>query len=107
MVVAVVLEAALAQRVGPSADDSTVTALYGVWMLVFHAAPSMTMVVALLSAAAGIARWRAFPGWLGVTAMLAAALTLVDSASDLGTAGTSLGPLGIVAFAIVNVWIVG
>jgi hypothetical protein len=39
--------------------------------------------------------------------MLAAALTLVDNASDLATSGTSLGPLGLIAFAAVNVWILG
>jgi hypothetical protein len=48
-----------------------------------------------------------FPSWLAVVATLAATLTLIDNASDLATAGTSLGPLGITAFGVVNVWIVG
>lgn len=104
---ATILEAALVQRVGPGADDSTLQAFYAVWLLAFHTAPSMAMIVALLSAAIAIVRWHVFPSWLAVAATLAAALTLIDNVSDLATSGTRLGPLGLIAFATVNVWIVG
>ena len=104
---ATILEAALVQRIGARADDSTLQALYAVWMLAFHTAPSMAMIVALVSAAIAIVRWHLFPSWLAVVATLAAALTLVDNVSDLATSGTRLGPLGLIAFAIVNVWIIG
>jgi hypothetical protein len=104
---AAILEAALGQRIGQRADDSTVQALYAVWLLAFHTAPSMAMIVALLCAAIAIARWHLFPSWLAVAATLAAALTLVDDVSDLATSGTRLGPLGVIAFATVNVWIIG
>jgi hypothetical protein len=107
MLIAVVLEAALAQRIAPRADPSTLQALYAVWLIVFHTAVSMATVVALLSVAAGIVRWQIFPAWLAAAALLAATLTLIDNASDLATAGTGLGPLGVIAFAVVNVWIVG
>jgi hypothetical protein len=107
MVVAVVLEAALAQRIASVAGDSTLQAVYSTQLVVFHTASSMAMVVALLSTAIGIVRWQVFPAWLAATAILAATLTLVDNASDLATAGTSLRPLGIIAFAFVDIWIVG
>ena len=42
------------------------------------------------------------PLWLPV----AATLTLIDNVSHLATSGTTLGPLGLVAFATVNVWII-
>ena len=104
---ATILEAALAQRIGAAADDSTLQALYAVWLLAFHTAPSMAMIVALLAAAIAIVRWHLFPSWLAVAATLAATLTIIDNVSDLATNGTSLGPLGLIAFATVNVWIIG
>jgi hypothetical protein len=104
---ATILEAALAQRIGARADDPTLQALYAVWLLAFHTAPSMATIVALLVTAIAIVRWHVFPSWLAVAATLAAALTLLDNVSDLATSGTSLGPLGLIAFATVNVWILG
>jgi hypothetical protein len=41
-----------------------------------------------------------------VTALLAAALTVIDVVEDLSSTGSNLGPLGLVAFALSNVWIV-
>jgi hypothetical protein len=64
-------------------------------------------MVALVITAIAIARWHLFPSWLAIAATLAAALTLIDNVSDLATSGTSLGPLGLIAFATVNVWIIG
>ncbi len=104
---ATILEAALAQRIGATADDSTLQALYAVWLLAFHTAPSMAMTVALLCAAIAIVRWHLFPSWLALAATLAAALSLIDNVSDLATSGTRLGPLGLIAFATVNIWIIG
>lgn len=104
---ATILEAALAQRVTTTADDSTLQTLYAVWLLAFHTAPSMAMIVALVATTIATTRWRLFPSWLAVAATLAAALTLIDNVSDLATSGTTLGPLGLIAFATVNVWIIG
>lgn len=101
------LEAARAQRIGANADDSTLQAVYAVWLLAFHTAPSMAMTVALLCAGIAIVRWHLFPSWLAVAATLAAALTLIDNVSDLATSGMSLRPLGLIAFATVNIWILG
>jgi hypothetical protein len=107
LILAVVLQAALAQRIAPLADDSTLQAFYALWGLVFHTAPSMGMAVMLLCAAAAIFKSAAYPRWLASIGLLAATMIAVDDTSDLATAGTSLGPLGIVAFILVNVWIVG
>lgn len=107
LIFATILEAALVQRIGATADDSTLRACYAVWLLAFHTAPSMAMVVALLTAAVATVRWHTFPSWLAATATLAATLTLIDNVSDLATRGTSLGPLGLIAFATVIVWILG
>ena len=38
---------------------------------------------------------------------MAAALIVVDVLEDLLTTGTNLGPLGLVALGLANVWIVG
>lgn len=65
------------------------------------------MIVALLCTAIAIVRWHLFPPWLAIAGTLAAAFTLIDDVSDLATSGTSLGPLGLIAFATVNVWIIG
>jgi hypothetical protein len=104
---ATILEAALVQRITTTADDSTLQTFYAVWLLAFHTAPSMAMIVALLATAIAIVRRRVFPSWLAAVAVLAAALTLIDDIFDLATRGTSLGPLGLIAFATVNVWILG
>ena len=105
-ILGVVLQAALVHQIAPVADDSTLLAAYAVWDRVFHTAPAMGMVVVLVSAVAGTRRSSASPTWLTGTALLAAALTVIDVAEDLSTTGTNLGPLGLVAFALSNVWIV-
>jgi hypothetical protein len=94
------------QQIAPAADDSTLSALYAVWDRVFHTAPAMGMAVVLISAVAGRSGSRTYPTWLTVTALLAAALTVIDVAEDLSSTGSNLGPLGLVAFALSNVWIV-
>ena len=104
-ILGVVLQAALVQQIAPAADDSTLAASYAVWDRVFHTAPAMGMVVVLISAVAG-ARRSSDPTWLTATALLAAAITIVDVAEDLSTTGTNLGPLGLIAFAMSNVWII-
>jgi hypothetical protein len=104
---AAVLEAALVQHIAPAADEPTLGAAYVVWMLVFHTATSIAMSAALVCAAIAIVRWSAFPRWLAAFAALAATLSLIDDASDLTSSGTSLGPLGPLAFALVMVWILG
>jgi hypothetical protein len=68
LLLATILEAALAQRIGARADDSTLQALYAIWPLAFHTAPSMAMIVALLSTAIAILRWHPFPSWLAIAA---------------------------------------
>ena len=105
-ILGVVLQAALVQQIAPVADDSTLSASYAVWDRVFHTAPAMGMAVVLISATLGVIGRAAQPTWLTVTALLAAALTVIDVAEDLATTGTNLGPLGLVAFALSNVWIV-
>ena len=102
----VVLQAALVQQIAPAADDSTLSALYAVWDRVFHTAPAMGMAVVLISAVAGRRQSRTYPAWLTVTALLAAVLTVIDVAEDLSSTGSNLGPLGLIAFALSNVWIV-
>lgn len=104
---ATILEAVLVQRVTTTADDSTLQTLYAVWLLAFHTAPSMAMIVALLATAIATGRRHVFPPWLAGAAVLAATLTLIDNILDLTTNGTSLEPLGLIAFASVNVWILG
>ena len=105
-ILGVVLQAVLVQQIAPAGDDSTLSAAYAVWDRVFHTAPAMGMVVVLISAVAGTRRGNAYPTWLTGTALLAAALTVIDVAEDLSTTGTNLGPLGLVAFALSNLWIV-
>jgi hypothetical protein len=104
---ATILEAALVQRVTTTADDSTLQTLYAVWLLAFYTAPSMAMIVALIATAIATVRRHVFPSWLAGVAVLAATLTLIDNILDLATSGTSLQPLGLIAFATVNVWILG
>jgi hypothetical protein len=42
-----------------------------------------------------------------VSALGIAALMLIDIIEDLATTGTNLGPLGVVAFGLFNVRVVG
>ena len=105
-ILGVVLQAALVQQIAPVADDSTLLASYAVWDRVFHTAPAMGMAVVLISATLGVIGRAAQPIWLTATALLAAALAVIDVTEDLATTGTNLGPLGLVAFALSNVWIV-
>jgi hypothetical protein len=104
---ATVIQAALFQHIGATADDSTLRAIFVIWMLVFHTAPSMGMSVALVCAAIATVRLGAFPRWLAVLAVVSAALSLVDDTADLTTSGTSLGPLGLVGFVLALAWIAG
>ena len=100
-----VIQAALVHQIAPSTDDSTLNAFYALWDRVFHTAPVMGMASALLLSATGL-RTKALPAWVCVLALGTAALMLVDIVEDLSSTGTNLGPLGIVAFGLANVWIV-
>jgi hypothetical protein len=100
-----VTQAALVHQIAPAADDSTLGAFYALWDRVFHTFPATGMALALLVSATGL-RTKALPGWVCVLALGTAALMLVDVVEDLSTTGTNLGPLGLVAFGLANVWIV-
>jgi hypothetical protein len=105
--IGVVIQAALVHQAAPKADDLTLIAFYALSDLVFHTAPAMGMAVALLTASVtGLGR-RALPRWTCPVALAASGLMLVDIIEDLATSGTNLGPLGIVAFSLANVWIIG
>jgi hypothetical protein len=104
--IGLVIQAALVHQIAPAADDFTLLAVYALWDRVFHTAPAAGMAVALLVSATGL-RTRALPRWLCVLALVACALMLVDVVEDLASTGSNLGPLGIVAFGLANVWIVG
>jgi hypothetical protein len=106
-VLATVIQAALVQHISATGDGSTLQSAYVIWMLVFHTAPSMGMAVALVCAAIAAVRFSAFPRWLAVLALASAGLSMVDDAADLTTSGSSLGPLGLVAFVLALTWIVG
>lgn len=103
----VILEAVLVQHVASIPHDDTVKGFYALWDLAFHTAPAMAMAAALLFASAASAKSHTFPRWLTGVAVLASALVLVDVVEDLTSSGTNLGPLGLLGFGLVNVWIVG
>ncbi|HEX5995616.1 MAG TPA: hypothetical protein VFY84_10790 [Jiangellales bacterium] len=105
--IGLVIQAALVHQIAPTADDSTLVAFYALWDRVFHTAPAMGMAVALLAASLAGPRSGPLPRWACLVALAACALMLIDIVEDLATTGTNLGPLGIIAFGLVNVWIVG
>jgi hypothetical protein len=105
--IGLVIQAALVHPVAPTAEDSALAAFYALWDRVFHTAPAMGMAVALLAASVTGLRRRALPRWTCLLALATSALLLVDIVEDLATTGTNLGPLGLIAVGLANVWIVG
>lgn len=105
--IGLVIQAALVHQIAPTADDRLLAAFYALWDRVFHTVPPMGMAVALLTAAVTGLRRRALPRWTCLVALATSALMLVDIIEDLATTGTNLGPLGLVAFGLANLWIVG
>ena len=105
--VGLVVQAALVHQIAPTADESTLAAFYALWDRVYHTVPPMGMAVALVTASVSGLRSRVLPRWTCLVALPTSALLLVDIIEDLTTTGTNLGPLGLVGFGLVNVWIVG
>jgi glucan phosphoethanolaminetransferase (alkaline phosphatase superfamily) len=100
------LQAALAQRIAPAADDATVSAWYSVWDIVAFTGPPLAINLAVLVAAVVLYRDRAFPRWVTAVAVLSVVLGVVCVVADLTSeAGAPMG-VDLAGFVLSNVWFV-
>jgi hypothetical protein len=104
---AVLVEAALVQRIALVADQATIVAWYGLWDIVAFTGPPLAVNLAMGVAAFVLYRDRTIPRWLAAVAAASIVLGTIAVVADLVTDSTVPVAVDLGGFLLANVWIVG